>query len=39
MEYGGVIRCEVWVEEQNYITDSVGGNITDSGGDIYVAAL
>lgn len=39
MEYGGVIRCEVWVEEQNYITDSVGGNITDSSGGIYVAAL
>lgn len=39
MEYGGVIRCEVWIEEQNYITDSVGGNITDSDGGIYVAAL
>ena len=39
MAYGGVIRCEVWVEEQNYITDSVGGNITDSSGGIYVAAL
>lgn len=39
MEYGGVIRCEVWIEEQNYITDSVGGNITDSDGGIYIAAL
>lgn len=39
MNYGGVIRCEVWIEEQNYITDSVGSNITDSNGDIYVAAL
>lgn len=39
MQYGGVIRCEVWVEEQNYITDSVGSNITDSSGGIYVAAL
>lgn len=39
MEYGGVIRCEVWIEEQNYITDSVGGNITDSSDGIYIAAL
>lgn len=39
MQYGGVIRCEVWIEEQNYITDSVGGNITDSSGGILVAAL
>ena len=39
MQYGGVIRCEVWIEEQNYITDSVGSNITDSSGGIYVAAL
>ena len=39
MQYGGVIRCELWLSEQQSITDSVGSSITDSSSNPLVAAV